>query len=408
MRVPAGSRLAAFAASLALLLVLALSPGPTALDTLQIDLRHRWVAVTASGLGAEDHAPGATLAVPPPANPIGANVFLEQEVEPAKRRQSLALLRAAGVGWIRQQVPWEQVEPDRKASFDDTKFGGSTWTKYDEIVDEAQAAGLQLILRLDTAPRWALPADAADGMGPPLKDEDYWDFVEAVATRYRGRVRAYQVWNEPNLHIEWGRRSPNPAAYARLLRGAAERVRRADPDALVLMASLAPTLTDNAEAMNDLRYLQALYDAGVKGSFDVLAVQAYGLRGGPDDPRVGGADVTISRPELVRRLLVQNGDADRPLWATEMGWNVNPPSFAEQRFGRVTPVLQARYTVRAFERARQEWPWMQVLCVWYWKRPDEAHRDQDWYWFRMADPDFQLQPVYFALRDQASQRGLTP
>ena len=41
----------------------------------------------------------------------------------------------------------------------------------------------------------------------------------------------------------------------------------------------------------------------------------------------------------------------------------------------------------------------EVVFVWYWKRPDETNRDQDWFWFRLADPDFTLQPVYYALRD---------
>jgi hypothetical protein len=112
--------------------------------------------------------------------------------------------------------------------------------------------------------------------------------------------------------------------------------------------------------------------------------------------------VTISRPWLVRELMVRNGDGDTPIWATEVGWNVNPASFAEQRFGRVTPSLQARYTVRAISRAQEEWSWMQVLCIWFWKRPDELHRDEDWFWFRLADPDFGLQPVYYALRDYAA------
>jgi polysaccharide biosynthesis protein PslG len=136
----------------------------------------------------------------------------------------------------------------------------------------------------------------------------------------------------------------------------------------------------------------------------VLAVQAYGLRGGPDDPRVDRSDVTFSRPVLVRQLMERNGDAATPIWATEMGWNVNPPDLAEQRFGRVTPSLQARYTVRAFERVREQWPWMQVVCIWYWKRPDYANVDQDWFWFRLADPNFSLEPVYYALRD-AAQMG---
>jgi hypothetical protein len=380
-----------------LILVCAAASG-TAIDTLSIDLRHRWVALTAR---PQQAAVLETPAFGPLDNPIGMNVFLEQEVEPDKRQLSLDLLRAARVGWIRQELPWEQIEPVAKGQFVDPKFGDSTWAKFDDIVDRANALGIKVVLRLDTSPRWALPPDAVDGLGPPLRYEDYWDFVQQTVERYRGRVQAYQIWNEPNLTSEWGRQRPDPPAYTRLLRGAAERIRAADPQARVLMAALAPTLTENDDAQNELLFLQQLYDAGARGAFDVLAVQAYGLRGGPDDPRIDRSDVTFSRPILVREVMVRNGDAAIPVWATEVGWNVNPPDQAEQRFGRVTPTLQARYTVRAFVRAQQDWPWMQVLFVWFWKRADEFNRQQDWFWFRLADPDFSLQPVYYALRDYA-------
>jgi hypothetical protein len=387
-RAPRGGWLIASLASLGLLLLVSsLSRGP--LDTLAIDLRHRAVAAAVVPRVAPDaHLPA-----------VGMNVFLEQEVEPDKRQRSIDLLRQAGVSWIRQQLPWEQIEPLAKGQYVDPKFDQSTWAKFDDIVERADRAGMQVMLRLDTSPRWALPADAPDGLGPPVRYEDYWDFVAEVATRYRGKVEAYQIWNEPNLNSEWGRSPPDAAAYARLLRGASDRIRAIDPSARVVMAALAPTLTENADALNDQVYLQRLYDAGVRGAFDVLAVQAYGLRGGPDDPRVDRSDVTFSRPWLVRQLMDRNGDGATPIWATEMGWNVNPPDLAEQRFGRVTPSLQARYTVRAVQRVGEQWPWMQVVCIWYWKRADESNRDQDWFWFRLADPDFSLQPVYYALRD---------
>jgi len=388
MQAPRVGWLAAVVGSLVLIALVSALSG-SAVDTLTIDLRHRAVARPAA-LGNR-HAEREVS--------IGMNVFLEQEVEPDKRQRSLELLQRAGVTWIRQQLPWEQIEPVAKGQYVDPNFGGSTWTKFDDIIERANGLGLQLILRLDTSPRWALPQDARDGLGPPVRYEDYWDFVQLVAERYRGRVQVYQVWNEPNLTSEWGRQPPDAAAYVRLVRGASDRIRAVDAGARVMSAALAPTLTENADALNELLYLQRMYDAGVAGAFDVLAVQAYGLRGGPDDPRVDPSDVTFSRPTLVRELMMRNGDGDRPIWATEMGWNVNPSGFAVQSYGRVTPTLQARYTVRAFERARDQWPWMEGICIWFWKRPDEAHRGQDWFWFRLADPDFTLQPVYYALRD---------
>jgi hypothetical protein len=390
MQAPRGGWLVPGLGSVVLLVLLALASG-SAIDSSTIDVRHRVVA------GLARPSTGTRGAVD-----IGMNVFLEQEVEPEKRQRSLELLQRAGVTWVRQQLPWEQIEPVAKGQYTDPNFGGSTWAKFDDIVERSSRLGLRLILRLDTSPRWALPPSAVDGLSPPLSYDDYWDFVQQVAERYRGRVGVYQIWNEPNLSIEWGRQPPDPAAYVRLVRGAAERIRAADPNARVMLAALAPTLTESADAQNELLYLQQLYDAGLAGAFDIAAVQAYGLRGGPDDPRVDRTDVSFSRPTLVRDVLLRNGDGARPIWATEMGWNVNPPYLAEQRFGRVTSTLQARYTVRAFERVRQQWPWLEVVCVWFWKRPDDMHRGEDWFWFRLADPDFSLQPVYYALRDYAA------
>src|SRR5947207_183964 len=103
----------------------------------------------------------------------------------------------------------------------------------------ASLASLALLLLATAASN--RPLDALDGLGPPLRDEDYWDFVSQVASRYYGRVAAYQIWNEPNLNSEWGRRPPDAAAYLRLLRGASERIHSIDPSAQVVLAAMAPT-----------------------------------------------------------------------------------------------------------------------------------------------------------------------
>jgi len=158
--------------------------------------------------------------------------------------------------------------------------------------------------------------------------------------------------------------------------------------------------------MNELLYLQQMYDAGASPYFDIMAVQAYGLRNGPDDRRLELGDVNFSRPMLVREIMVRNGDARKPVWASEMGWNAMPPGLpGEARYGRVTEEQQARFTVRAFERARQEWPWMGVMAIWFFKRADDHEADQDWYYFRMLDPDFTPHPVYHRLQAYARERG---
>ncbi len=87
-------------------------------------------------------------------NPFGANTFLEQEVEPAKRERSLQMLHDAGFHWIRQEFPWEDIEIHGKGDFEDRRNEPhrSAWDKYDNIVDLAQKYDLEIIARLSHPP----------------------------------------------------------------------------------------------------------------------------------------------------------------------------------------------------------------------------------------------------------------
>ncbi len=105
--------------------------------------------------------------------------------------------------------------------------------------------------------------------------------------------------------------------------------------------------------------------------------------------------------------MVKNGDADKPIWAMEVGWNALPGIFTEAPFGRVTEAQQAQYAVQAYRRAQDEWPWMGAMAYWFFKRADDSETNQPFYYFRLFDPDFTPLPVYTALKDYiASARFL--
>jgi polysaccharide biosynthesis protein PslG len=380
----------------------------TLLGQVDPETRHRIIAVL-SNLTARRPETGDHLVVARrPDNPLGINTFLEQDVTPEARQRSLEMIHEAGFGFIRQQFPWSSIEPVSKGKFIDRVIFVNTWEVYDNIVDLAEANKLQVIARLDTSPPWARPGN--DWMNtPPDNPDDFGDFCELVASRYRGRVRYYQIWNEPNLDIEWGQRPVDPVAYARLLQVGYERIKKVDPDAVVLAASLSPTVEESERALNELIFLQRMYDAGAARFFDLMSVQAYGLRNGPDDRRLDLGDVNFSRPLLVRELMVRNGDGAKSVWASEFGWNSQPDSVkAEPTFGRVSEELQARYTVRALERARDEWPWMGVMNLWFFRRPHQDEWEQPFFYFRMVDPDFTPRQVWWAVRDYAHRQGYGP
>ena len=134
--------------------------------------------------------------------PFGINVFLEQEVEPEKRDLSLRMISEAGFCWIRQEFPWEDIEIHGKGDFEDRRHEPyrSAWDKYDHIVELAEKYGLSIIARLSNPPAWSrATGDEMGTYAPPDDYNDFGDFVYAVASRYKGRIKYYQIWNEPNI-----------------------------------------------------------------------------------------------------------------------------------------------------------------------------------------------------------------
>jgi hypothetical protein len=357
--------------------------------------------LTRTPLQLESYSPIANAGV----NPFGINTFLEQEVEPQKVEEALRMIHEAGFRWIRQEFPWEDIEQSARGDFWDHKWNVSAWDKYDRIVELARNQGLQVIARLGNPPAWSrADGDARGSFAPPDDLDDFGDFVYTFVRRYRGKVQYYQIWNEPNIYPEWGEQPVDAAAYVRLLKIAYRRAKEADPACVVLSAGLAQTLETGPMNLNDLTYLQQMYDAGVGGYFDVMGVMAYGLWTGPGDHRASPELTNFSRPQLIRDIMVRNGDGGKPLWATEVGWNTVPPDFpAFPLYGRVTQEQQARYAVQAYRRAQEEWPWMGVLNYWFFKRATDTETDQVFYYFRMAEPDFTPLPVYDAMKQYANQ-----
>jgi hypothetical protein len=342
-------------------------------------------------------------------NPFGINTFLEQEVEPAKRERQVEMIADVGFHWIRQEFPWEDIEVHGKGDFTDRRndpAGIDAWDKYDQIVDLAERYGLEIIARLGNPPSWSRAAgDAAGSFAPPDDITDYGDFVAAVVSRYAGRVTYFQIWNEPNIYPEWGEAPVDPEAYTRLLCHAYARAKEANPEAVMLSGALAPTHDLDGRNLNDLVFLQRMYDAGAGQCFDILSVQGYGLWSGPTDRRQQPTTINYARNVMVRDMMVQNGDAGKAIWISEMNWNPVPDSvLATGTYGQVSPEQAARYAPLAYERAEHDWPWIGVINFWFFKRATDAEKDQEWYYFRMVEPDFTPTPVYYSMRDYIHHR----
>jgi hypothetical protein len=329
-------------------------------------------------------------------NPYGANFFLDREVEHWKQEKTLEMAQEAGITWIKQQFSWEEIEPQRKGEFD--------WAKYDRLVDLAEQYGMQIIARLDRPPDWTRQ-DNRFKTRPPDDLADYGDFVYAFVERYRGRVGYVQIWNEPNLTAEWGFERVDAVAYTRLLEVGYQRAKEADPGVVVLSAPLAITLEDASMRgnHNDLIFLEQMYQAGAGDHFDILSANAFGLDLPPEDPPAPDR-LNFRRVELQREIMERHGDEGKAIWINEYGWNSAPASFPDAilTWERVTEAQQADYTVRGIAWARQHWPWLGVVNIWYFRQVGDIPPDRPAYYFALVDPEFNARPVYEAVR-QATQ-----
>ena len=321
---------------------------------------------------------------------LGIHTRLTDEVEPRKIKQTFEMVQEMGATWIVEYFPWAYLEP---------LPGLYDWTHAELVVNHANHQGLTVVARLGLVPDWARPRDTPSSYLAPDRYEDFGDFVYAFVKHFEGKVEYIIIWNEPNLSLEWGFQPISPEGYTDLLRIATRRAKEANPEVKVLAGALAPTLAPAGSewAMDDLVYLRRMYAAGASGHFDALAVHAYGWIYPADDPP-DPAVVNFRRTELIRQVMVEHGDAAKPIVITEGGWNDHP------RWTRaVKPAQRIRYTIQAYQLARK-WDWCQAVALWVFRYPRAAHSYLDYFTF--VTPDFEPKPIYLEVQRYA--RGLEP
>jgi hypothetical protein len=229
--------------------------------------------------------------------------------------------------------------------------------------------------------------------------------MQALATRYRGRVAAYEIWNEPNLNYEWGYLDPDPTGYTALLQAAYQAVKAVDPETLVVSGGLATTGEGSPTAMGDLAFLQGMYAAGARGYFDALGSHPYAF--GHDPDYEDGWGLSLARAVQQRQVMEANGDAATPVWITEAGWVLHTSwNLVEHEAIAVSEAEQAAYLVRAYQKVQNEWPWVEALFLFNldfsgvpWYVAAEPMR-----WYAILNPDRTPRPAYTDLKSQISKR----
>jgi Glycosyl hydrolases family 39 len=215
-------------------------------------------------------------------------------------------------------VAWPDLEPQKNQWQFDT---------LDRDVALAEEHRVELLLVLGQSPAWASTrprersAYQRGNAAEPKNLEDWRAFVTAVATRYKGKIRGYEIGNEPNLKQFW---TGSVAQMVALTREASRIIHAIDSGAIVVSPS--------AVGAGGINWLARFLAQGGGQYVDVIGFHFY------VDPRAPEAMVPLIHK--VKRVMEKNGVDAKPLWNTESGWS-RPKPFPSAEMG-------AAYLARAF------------------------------------------------------------
>lgn len=288
--------------------------------------------------------PGVGPTPPPPAAESGVrNVPLELGVtvfsmwrDWDQHEQWFQQAAKSGSKWMRVDMGWCSLEESGQGLISQWYQG-----RLDVTVDTAEKLGLKLVVEVGCAPKWA------GGAEPGFYPTDPGQFERVtryLADRYRGRVAAWEIWNEPNCVGGCGNGSPDKFVAA--LKAGYRGVKSGDPDATVVSGGVSG---------NDVDWLRRMYAAGAAGFFDALAVHPYqDPATAPPDAPSQGQTYRLSTLPMVHRLMVANGDGNKPIWLTEWGWTTAKTG---PRPG-VDDDTQARYLEQSVRLIRSRYPYV--------------------------------------------------
>jgi polysaccharide biosynthesis protein PslG len=287
--------------------------------------------------------------------------------------KTIALMKEAGVGIVRTDFLWQEIEPEP---------GAWRFEKYERIVSEILRQGMKILGLLAYTPPWHRP-DWRTPPDPPL----YARYAQAVCRQFKDRVCHWEIWNEPD-HAEYWIPQDGMTTYATLLKVAHAALKETDPTCVVHLGGLSQALPKS---------LRVLYEMGCKNAFDVLEVHPF-INPLMSDS-VGGLRYFY---DTIRKVATEFGDAAKPVWFGEIGCpGMQDPGAAPNWWlgKNPTETVQAEW-VRTLYGKALSWPGVSKI-FWAFFRDTPAHFKTGTDYFGLVRRDFTRKPSFDVYRQMA-------
>jgi hypothetical protein len=208
----------------------------------------------------------------------------------------MEFLKRTGMNPLRITFGWDGIE---------TAKGKYNWEFWDDYVKRAvDEYGLTLVPYICYTPRWNSTGDTTNYWNhTPVDYEEFGTFVEALVTRYKDRIKTWELWNEPDIKEFW---SGSAEDLARLTKIGARAVRKADPTAKIVLAGLA----------GHTEFTLALFrDYGISPYVDIVNCHSYFETWSPNP-----LEAVVPYVNRIAGIIRQYGN-NQSLWMAEVGYS---------------------------------------------------------------------------------------
>lgn len=248
----------------------------------------------------------ATAIVPPVSSgPIPADIAgVAHAGDPVSAAEN-ALMDELGIVWVRNDFRWSSIEPQK---------GVWDFSRYDRMVEDNIASGRKMLSVLGFDTGWVHKNGKSRDYISPEELPYFLNYVEQVVTRYKGKVDAWEIWNEPDVYVRFWK-GPAKDFYA-LSKAAAQKIRECDPDAKIIAGSFFRVPT---------AFIKNMFKSGALDDVDGIAFHPYAAT-----PK--GA---LALYDTFAALVREQGYSGE-IWVTEVGYptgGIYPSRVGEKKYG---------------------------------------------------------------------------
>lgn len=203
---------------------------------------------------------------------------------------------------------WSKIEPAKNV-FD--------FTMSDKLINLAMTHKVEPLVTLGITPAWASSRPLEDyvygagGAAEPKDNKDWENYLTTIANRYKGKVKYYEVWNEP----KFSDKEPVVDKTNRALgfyTGSSQKLVELSCSASKVLKAVDPTIKVLSPGFTGIGDRVSIFlDGGGKDCVDILAFHFY-----RDTPEIMYRDI-----QYIQGLMKASGAGSKELWATENGYD---------------------------------------------------------------------------------------